>query len=234
MKIVFSPSKGQKCTPVSNRVDLKHLIFKRETEGLKTQLKHFTEKEIATCLKVSDKIAKDVWSLYNETYCAYPAYELYTGTAFKPIKKSSVLAYTLDNVYILSALYGVVPLKSEITPYRLDFNSKMHLYAYWKEPMRQFFSPNEKILSLASQEYEKLIPPYCDVTRVRFQTRDKNGNLKSSSVEGKTARGAFLNYLIEKKSLLSEEILLSFEGLGYKYCSEKSQRNELLFIRNQA
>lgn len=233
MKIIFSPSKGQKCSPTTQEVDLGGLIFKAETDQLKNQLKKYSEEELAEILKVSDKISKDVWSLYNKPYLAYPAYELYTGTAYKAIEEKHVLGYQMDNVYILSALYGAIPIRAEITPYRLDFNSKMHLYSFWKEPMKTFFSPDEDILSLASQEFEKMIPKSCNLKKIRFYTKDKEGKLKTSSVEGKTARGTFLNYLLEKNAPITIETILSFEGLGYKFSLEKSKEDEFVFIRNQ-
>ena len=52
-----------------------------------------------------------------------PAYKLYNGCFFKSCLKYALMFVNLDNVYILSAKYGLIGLREEIKPYKVSIVS---------------------------------------------------------------------------------------------------------------
>ena len=73
------------------------------------------------------------------------------------------LDYLSDNLYILSALYGILRSTDLISYYRLEMNNKLYiddknLYDYWgDEPYKVLFKDNDIVINLASVEYSKMI-----------------------------------------------------------------------------
>ncbi len=141
-------------------------------------------------------------------------------------------------------LYGLLRPLDLMKPYRLEMGVKLqtkkgkNLYQFWEnkltDKLNQNFidAKNEYLINLASNEYfnsinkskllKKIITP-------KFLDK-KNGNYKVISFFAKKARGSMASYIIKNKIQTLNE-LQNFEGLEYKFCNERSDDSNLVFIR---
>lgn len=228
MKIIFSPTKTQKLVKSS----VYNAVESDKTRHLKGKLLELNINEIQSIMKVSESLANDVYEVFHGDYAALPAYVLYEGPSFKALTPLHVESNKTNDVYVLSAYHGVVPLKKPIRPYRLDMGIRLlekSLYVYWAEEMKSFFKPNEWVLSLASKEFEKLVPKDCHLIEVKFYNC-VNGVLKSPSYDSKVARGRFLDYILEKNTE-DISVLKAFTSDGYVYDASRSTEKEWVFVR---
>lgn len=228
MKIVFSPTKTQKRVLESPY----HAELSDQTKQLKKAMEEMTVSKIQQVMKISDALANEVYGVYHTDYAPLPAYMLYEGPSFKAINASLIKTSKANDVYVLSAYHGIVPFTKPITPYRLDMGMpilEQSLYAFWAESMGTFFEEGEKVLSLASKEFEKLVPKHCDLIEVKFYRREGE-TLKAPSYDSKVARGLFLEHILEQDT---DEVLClqKFSKQGYVFNAEMSDEKVWVFIR---
>ena len=145
-------------------------------------------------------------------------------------------AYLENHVFITSALYGVVPALSPMSPHRLDFLMKLKvagktLKIHWKTAYDETMNGEDLIFSLLSSEFETVFSKEIREKMVTFKfMEDKGGQLKIHSTISKKARGAFLTALIENQVQTVEEARrLSFAGFNYR--EDLSQPQELVFVK---
>lgn len=200
MKILLSPSKTQKMT---NNIGepLQAPLFLSESQELVEIVNSLNDEELMQRLHIPKTQAAKVIEMYRHFgYESGNAIESYTGEAFKALRqgwtKESLLK-AQNKLYIFSALYGILRPLDEIHPYRLDMTMSIlenqSLIAFWKEKINAVLHQEKEIVSLASQEFEKLLEiPY---TRVMFCYTDGK---RVHTVLAKQMRGMMAQYIIDR------------------------------------
>jgi uncharacterized protein len=238
MIIVISPAKTFKS-------DLTHQrrlpVFEQETLMLVNKLRNLDLEQIMKTMKVSKKIAQDVKQMYhtfgeNQHRAIYS----YFGAAYKAFNISSLdnsLHPLLDQrLVILSGLYGIVKPFDTISPYRLEMQYTFldSLYTFWEEKISDYFKvnhPNEIIISLASEEYRKVLSQSLNVYDIVFKIFDGN-TYKSPSMIVKKMRGLMARKLIEDK-IENLEDLKKINIEGFLFNSYLSSERQYTFIKNE-
>lgn len=226
MKILLSPSKTQNIkndTPVT----LEQPIFLNESQKLVEQIQSLSDQALIQTLHIPKTQQEKVIELYrNFGQLSGSAIESYTGEAFKYLKANvdvKEMEMFRDRLYIFSALYGLLRPFDKISPYRLDMTmsifDKQSLMNFWKVPINQLLEKETEILSLASQEFEKIIEvPY---TKVAFL---KSDGTRVHTVLAKQMRGMMAQYVV-KHNLLSIAEVKDIQLNGFVY---KEQINQTL------
>lgn len=243
MKLFFSPSKGMqyKTFKYSEENGIIDIPFKEKTDFLISVLKNFSQEEISTKLKIKGKILDDVLNIYSNFYNQEEreAISLYDGVSYKQLDLEKFsresYRYMRDNVFIFSALYGVLNACTPIRPYRLDMTNKIleiSPYDFWRENIEKYLLQfkDETFINIASNEFSKILNrKVFNVIDIEFRQCDGD-KIKNISTEAKKARGALLNYLIENKIACVEEIK-NFNNLGYTFSLELSSEKTIFFIK---
>ena len=169
--------------------------------------------------------------------------DVYQGLQAEDLSEAD-MKFAQKHIRILSGLYGILKPLDVMKPYRLEMGTKLetakgkNLYEFWGNKITDKLnqncidSKNEYLINLASNEYfdsvnksellKKVVTP-------KFLDK-KNGNYKVISFFAKKARGAMASYIIKNKIQTLDE-LQNFQGLDYKFCTERSDSSNLVFIR---
>ena len=245
MKIIFSPSKGMR----SSFSDIKNYNF---MNSLKKEPFFFEEAMlIMDTIKIFSKsemmkIFKLKGDLLEKTYFNYENFNnlearvsilQYQGVSFKNLDFCSYsitnLEYLENHLRVFSALYGVLTPFTLIKEYRLDMTIKIlkeSPYSYWSKKINSYFSQEELIVNLASNEFSKIIDRKIHNV-IDIEVRQKQGDiLKNISTEGKKMRGKFLDYMA-KNDILDIEKLKLFEDVEYKFSPEMSEERKFIFVK---
>lgn len=240
MKIIFAPSKSMKYRKI-DFFDKKEINFPFKTEILIKKLKTFSIDEIGKIFKLKGELLESTFeNIQNfEKINSCEALSLYDGVTFRQleIKKyfEKELEYLNKNLFIFSALYGVLSPNTKIKPYRLDMTINFldeSLYKFWNDDINSYLEKysDEIFINLSSKEFSKILDyKKFKVIDIEFR-QNVNGVLKNISTEGKKARGMFLNYMTLNKI---EEVqkMKSFSENGYRYSESDSLENKLFFIK---
>lgn len=231
MIILLSPAKTFNKETLSSK---KSLIFEEKHNYLLNILKNMNKDDLKRKLKLSDNLLNNVINYYKSFNNNIKAISLYGGHAFKHLKFEDLNNY--NNLYILSALYGLVNANDAISRYRLDLDNKIledkTLINYWSKDINDYLTSlkDKLIINLSSNEYSRLLDLKMDnLYTVNFQIL-KNGKLTSSSMELKKMRGKFASTLINK-NIKTVKQLKTLVVDGYKYDEDSSATNYLNFVK---
>ncbi|MGL5000560.1 MAG: YaaA family protein [Cetobacterium sp.] len=243
MKLLFSPSKSMKYKSIV--LDKKNVStgsnLDLSTKFLLSKLKTLSRDELGKKLKIKDNILNETFNIYQNFKTAEEreAISLYDGVSFRQLQTHDYsceeLIYIKDNLYIFSALYGILNGMSFIRPYRLDMTNKIlevSLYSFWKDKIEESLIQfkNETFINVASKEFSKLLNrEVFHILDIEFRQFDGE-NFKNISTEAKKARGSMLHYLI-KNRVDSIEKIKEFNSLNYSFSAELSNEKELFFIK---
>ena len=242
MKIIFAPSKSMKYRKI-DFLDKKEINFPFKTEILIKKLKTFSIDEIGKIFKLKRELLENTFeNIQNfEKLNSYEALSLYDGVTFRQLEIEKYfekeVEYLNKNLFIFSALYGVLSPNTEIKPYRLDMTINIlneSLYKFWNKDVNTYLEKysDEIFINLSSKEFSKILDyKKFKVIDIEFR-QNVNGVLKNISTEGKKARGMFLNYMTLNRIEEVEEIK-SFSENGYRYSENNSLENKLFFIKNK-
>ncbi|AXQ79593.1 peroxide stress protein YaaA [Streptococcus chenjunshii] len=172
---------------------------------------------------------------------AYPALTLFNGLMYRHIETDAIPEQKLTKqVYIASALYGIIPADRPIAPHRLDFSHKLKMHghslkSYWREDYDHFAHKQELIISLLSAEFADVFSPE---QRKRFITlefmEEKEGQLKKHATISKKARGQFLSQALKEDCQTVQDIKeLQFHGFAYRPDLSTAGRT-LVFVKTAA
>ncbi len=235
MKIILSPAKTMNSNCESSQSQLS-LVFTEETLSLFNKLKKLSKPAIKESMKVSDKLAQEIYDMYHHfdpSQNKYSAIELYNGLAFRQLHVSAYnqiqLDYLESHLRILSGMYGVLTPFTAIWPYRLDFVmsfKNIHLKKFWGNKINNVFKDVDWILNIASEEFSSLINhPH---THTIYFYDEKNGKRRINSAEAKKARGQTLEWCVLNQVETIEEL----RNLQLKdYILESFNKTESVFIR---
>ncbi|WP_064605872.1 peroxide stress protein YaaA [Photobacterium sp. J15] len=218
--------------------------------------RELTPADIATLMKVSDKIAglnaarfaewQPEFTMENarQAILAFKG-DVYTGLEAETMSEEDFV-YAQQHLRMLSGLYGLLRPLDLMQPYRLEMGSKLansrgsNLYQFWGEIItdklnQALAEQGDKLLvNLASNEYFKAVKPKTlDAQVITPVFKDcKNGTYKVISFYAKKARGMMARYILDNR-VESVEALKQFDVAGYYFVPAESTESELVFKREE-
>ncbi|MFQ6370255.1 peroxide stress protein YaaA [Shewanella sp. YIC-542] len=255
MLILISPAKTLDFEQPAAVTDYSQPEYLTYSEALMAVCRKLTPADIASLMKVSDKIAglnaarfaqwRPPFSLSNAKQALYAFRgDVYTGLDADGMSAEVVQA-AQQHLRILSGLYGILRPLDLMQPYRLEMGRPLvtdkgaNLYQFWgdviTDGINQALAAQEDdlLINLASNEYFKAVRP------AKLQGRlvspvfkdEKNGQYKIISFYAKKARGMMARYLLEH-NITTLDGVLQFNEAGYYYCAEQSTAKAPVFLRD--
>lgn len=256
MLVVLSPAKTLDFETSAPITTFSQSELLEQSQILIKRCQTLSQQDIASLMKVSDKIAglnvarftewKTPFSLEN----AKQALFAFQGDVYTGLKADTLSAGTLDyaqqHLRMLSGLYGVLKPLDLMQPYRLEMGIRLendrgnNLYQFWgsiitDELNRTLQTQSQPILvNLASNEYFKSVKKKeLKGTIVTPIFKDqKNGKYKVISFYAKKARGMMARYILEHELKESEQ-LKEFSEAGYYFVERESTETDLVFYRDE-
>lgn len=230
------------------------------SQQLVDQLKDLAPHDIASLMKLSDKLAQlnydrfqDFSQPFNQEN-ARQAVLAFKGDVYQGLQAQEFspqdFEFAQNHMRILSGLYGLLKPLDLIQPYRLEMGTKFendqgkNLYEFWGDRLNQNLDQElEKIgekniepilINLASNEYFKAAKAKALNHKVITPIfKDfKNGQYKIISFYAKKARGLMSRFIIQNK-IVEAEALKTFDVDGYYFCEKSSQGNDWVFLRDE-
>ena len=252
MLAILSPAKTLDYeTPLKTKLNSQP-IYGRESNQLIKTLRTFEPFEVASLMKISDKLA----DLNHKRYVEWrnkpaesktrPAALAFKGDVYQGLEAESFndndLKFAQRHLRILSGLYGLLRPLDVIQPYRLEMGTKLktskgqNLYDYWgtkltdglNEALKE--SKEGTLVNLASNEYFGAVQPELlegSLLNIGFKEK-RNGQLKFVSFSAKKARGLMANFII-KERVKKPDDLKSFDLEKYRFNAKMSSELEWTF-----
>ena len=254
MLAILSPAKTLDYeTPLKTELNSQP-IYGRESNQLIKTLRTFEPFEVASLMKISDKLA----DLNHKRYVEWrnkpaesktrPAALAFKGDVYQGLEAESFndndLKFAQRHLRILSGLYGLLRPLDVIQPYRLEMGTKLktskgqNLYDYWgtklttglNEALKE--SKEGTLVNLASNEYFGAVQPNLlegSLLNIGFKEK-RNGQLKFVSFSAKKARGLMAKFII-KERLKNPDDLKNFDLEDYKFNKKLSSELDWTFSR---
>lgn len=211
-------------------------IFQDNALKIANRMKKMSVFKLMESYSCSEKIALENSLRFNNFGKEnYHAIYTYTGHQFKnmnPLKFSEEeIRFLQNHLVILSGLYGVLRPLDAISLYRLPMDFKLNekkISSIYLKKIRDYFY-GETVINLASQEYSSVISKQTDMISIDF-LYEKDGKLKTDSMEAKKMRGLFVRY-IAKNKINCIENLKCFDQFGYNYNEHFSSEKLLVFLK---
>ncbi len=254
MLLVISPAKTLDFETPAVIKTASQPAYLEQSAILIEQLKQFSANDIASLMKLSDKLAGlnlarfQSWSIPFNSANAKQAVlafkgDVYTGLDADTLEQQG-FDYAQQHLRILSGLYGVLKPLDLIQPYRLEMGTKLtnprgkDLYEFWGERLKDAIEAEPALadgilINLASNEYFKALQ--AKKLRARIITpifKDwKNGQYKMISFYAKKARGLMSRFIIDNQISDADKIK-AFDREGYRFSAEQSKGDDWVFIRD--
>ena len=257
MLIVISPAKSLDYeSPLATKKFSEPELLDHSAELVSVMAKKSPD-EISSLMSVSDKLGDLNFQRFQEwerpftTANARPALlafdgDVYTGMDAPNAFGERDFTHAQKTLRILSGLYGVLRPLDLMQPYRLEMGTRLatergsNLYDFWGMTITDRLnadiaaSPGAKVLvNLASQEYFGSVQPgqlEGDVIAPVFLDAKGDGDYKIVSFFAKRARGAMAGWIIQNR-VTARSGLTDFDGMGYRFDSERSTPTSPTFIR---
>ena len=247
MRIIISPAK--KMNDDLDGLPPRELpVLLKETERLLAHLKGLSLPELKKLLSCNDQLAElnyrrfQTMDLRRRLTPALLAYEGIQYRYMAPgVFSQGALAYVQEHLRILSGFYGVLRPFDGVTSYRLEMQAKLKttfcrdLYDFWGDRLAAALEEKDVVVDLASGEYSRAVVPHLpDGVRVItpiFGELREDGKVVEKGVHVKMARGEMVRFLAEG-GVEDPEAVTSFEGLGFRYCPQRSQPDRPVFLRD--
>lgn len=243
MKILIPTAKEMNTNiQVFENIETPKSVLKIATEFAKQDMK--TLSKIYKIKEKQAEIEKGRWQgILKKTEKHYEALNLFDGLMYRNIKRKDLsekeYKYIKNNVFITSALYGIINVCEKISEHRLDFQTSVQidgkgLKEYWRSSYDSFVEENqmqkELFISLLSSEFEDVFSKKIRENFVKiefFEEVDKI--LKKHSTISKKGRGKLLSQLIVKQIETLDEIKkIKFDDFVYR--EDLSSEKNLVFV----
>lgn len=225
-----------------------------ESEKLIKTCRKLTPADIASLMKISDKLAGLNAARFGEwqpnftpdnarqAILAFKG-DVYTGMQAETFSPAD-FEFAQQHLRMLSGLYGVLRPLDLMQPYRLEMGIRLKnsrgkdLYEFWGDIITQHLNKalaaqgDNILVNLASDEYFKSVNTKkldAEIIKPVFLD-EKNGKYKVISFYAKKARGLMSRFIIQNKLTKSEQ-LSDFNLEGYQFDQAQSKGNELVFTR---
>lgn len=257
MLVVLSPAKTLDFeTPaVTSKFSQSSLLL--ESQQLIDRCDKLSMQEIASLMKVSDKIAglnvarfaqwQTPLSIENGAKQCLFAFkgDVYTGLHAETLSDDAI-QYAQQKLRILSGLYGLLRPLDLMLAYRLEMGTRLdnergsNLYQFWgniiTDVLNEHLAEQQSsyLVNLASNEYFKAVKSKAlKATIITPIFKDqKNGQYKVISFYAKKARGLMARYIIENQ-ITEVQQLKTFTVDGYYFVEAASNSTDLVFYRDQ-
>ena len=256
MLVVLSPAKTLDFATPAPISTFSQAQLLAESELLIARCQQLSMQEIASLMKVSDKIAGlnlarfAQWRLPFSPDKAKQAIFAFQGDVYTGLQadtlSANALQYAQQHLRILSGLYGVLRPLDLMLAYRLEMGTRLdndrghNLYQFWGDLITNtinqalFEQGDGLLINLASNEYFKSVNKKAVQGKIITPVfkDQKNGQYKVISFYAKKARGLMARYIIEQQ-LTEVEQLTSFDVDGYYFVGSESTATELVFYREE-
>lgn len=257
MIVVISPAKTLDFETPATTAEFTEANFLEQSQLLINRCQQLSMQDIASLMKVSDKIAglnvarfaewKTPFSLNNDAKQCLFAFkgDVYTGLEAETLAPKT-LKYAQQNLRILSGLYGLLRPLDLMLAYRLEMGTRLdnergtNLYQFWGDLITDQLNQqlaeqsSEYLVNLASNEYFKAVKTKslkATVITPIFKDQ-KNGQYKVISFYAKKARGLMARYIMENE-ITDIKQLKSFTVGGYYFVEAASTITDLVFQRDE-
>ena len=255
MLALISPAKklDYETPPTTDKYTLPD--FLEHSQELIDQLSQYAPHEIASLMKLSDKLSLlnaeryDSWHTPFTVDNAKQAVLAFKGDVYEGMDAGNFdhdeLNFSQTHLRMLSGLYGLLRPLDLMQAYRLEMGTRLqnargkNLYEFWGNIVTDKINEELKeqgdniVVNLASNEYFKVVKK--DRLQGELFTplfKDfKNGQYKIISFYAKKARGMMCRYIIENR-INDVEKLKDFDLGGYEYNESMSSGKDWVFIRN--
>jgi len=226
-------------------------IFEKDIQNIAMQMKHYEIDEIEKIMKISNKLATQVF----EYFCKFnspqndkkQALLTFNGDVYRGLNAKNLNAndfvFAQEHLLMLSGMFGFLRPLDIMQAYRLEMDSKVEIDGvkvkeFWKgkvtSELNNLFEKqkNKTLINLASVEYSSVI----DKKKLKANWLDidfkenKNGTFKIIGIYAKYARGLMARYIIKNQIENIEEIK-KFSIDGYSFNQELSNTKKLCFTR---
>lgn len=256
MLIVLSPAKTLDFETSAPTTEYSQATLLSESELLIEQCQKLSMQDVASLMKVSDKIAGlnvarfADWKQPLTTETAKQALFAFKGDVYTGLQAETlapkVLTYAQQHLRILSGLYGLLKPLDLMLAYRLEMGTKLanqrgdNLYQFWGDLITLEINQALKVqgdstlVNLASNEYFKAVKKKTlqgDIITPVFKDQ-KNGQYKVISFYAKKARGLMARYILENE-ITEVDQLKGFDVGGYYFVPADSNATELVFYRDE-
>lgn len=256
MLIVVSPAKTLDYeTPAKTKV-FTQPDYLNKSQELISRLRQLQPQEIASLMKVSDKIAGlnfDRYQAWNKKFTQKNAKQcvlafkgdVYTGLDAESFN-SKDFNFAQQHFRILSGLYGLLRPLDLMQAYRLEMGTKLdtdhgkNLYEFWGSTITEGLNAQLKkiksdtLVNLASNEYFKAVKPKelnAEIITPAFK-EFKDGDYKMIGIYAKKARGMLSRYII-KHQISDPEDIKDFDDEDYRFNKKLSKGNTWVFSRKR-
>jgi len=256
MLIVLSPAKTLDFETPALTSEYSQSSLLSESELLIERCQQLSMQDIASLMKVSDKIAGlnvarfADWKLPLTTDSAKQALFAFKGDVYTGLQAESLdpktLSYAQQHLRILSGLYGLLKPLDLMLAYRLEMGTRLdnlrgtNLYQFWGSLLTNAINDalqaqgDQVLINLASNEYFKAVKKKELKGKIITPTfkDQKNGQYKVISFYAKKARGLMARYILENE-LTDIEELKKFNVDGYYFMAADSTESDLVFYRDE-
>ena len=237
--ILLSPAKTLK--PLENTITPTIPRFEKDAMKHNGALKRLGKNQIKSTMKLSDALLKDTWSMIQNFASAsgHPALFHYHGEVFKNLDVLSLTTDTLhkalQEIYLLSGMYGLLRASDLVKPYRLEMQySLLKLVPYWKPKVTQAIlhevslHNHSFVFDLLSEEYRKVLDLPLLQRQITWITLDFQTDGKSVSMHAKKARGLMARHILSLDNITLDNVKgITFDG--YVFNEEKSSETYYLY-----
>ncbi len=255
MKFLISPAKTLDLDSELPTQTSSQPIALTQAQTLIDTIKPYTPADVASLMKLSDKLAAlnvnryHEWDQNHSIDNSRPALFTFKGDVYTGLDAYSLsendINYAQGHLRMLSGLYGLLKPLDLMQAYRLEMGTRLgndkgsNLYQFWGDEIANMIKDelahDELLVNLASNEYFKAVNTKIIKQRIVSPVflDEKNGQFKVISFYAKKARGMMARYLIQEKCESYEDVL-GFSLAGYRYDAAQSKVDEPVFIRSEA
>jgi len=256
MLIVLSPAKTLDFETPATTSTYSQATLLSESALLIERCQQLSMQDIASLMKVSDKIAGlnvarfADWKQPFTTESAKQALFAFKGDVYTGLQADTLteqtLTYAQQHLRILSGLYGLLKPLDLMLAYRLEMGTKLdnlrgtNLYQFWGSLVTATVNDalqaqgDQLLINLASNEYFKAVKKKelkGQIITPIFKDQ-KNGQYKVISFYAKKARGLMARYILENE-LTELDQLKQFTVDGYYFVAADSTETDLVFYRDE-
>ncbi|WP_119344185.1 peroxide stress protein YaaA [Facilibium subflavum] len=254
MLSLISPAKSQDFKVKAPLEHFTYPLFQDDIVKLVTKLKHYEPAEFESLMRISSKLASEVFDKYinfnPKQYTlenAKQALFAFTGDVYKGIEANTLshdqAEYAQQHLLMISGLYGLLRPLDLMQPYRLEMGTKFSiddksLYEFWRDKLTMMLNrqlsthQNKVVVNLASNEYSKAI----DHKKIDGQWIDidfkeyHKGKYQTIALYAKRARGLMVRFILDGK-IDNLDTLKAFDYAGYSLNPDYSSDKKLCFCR---
>lgn len=251
MIILLSPAKTMDFTPEALPYTPTEPLFLSQAEHIMAALKNLTNNDISQLLNIQGAIAENtiaaVRSFGSPDTPFKRAVFAYRGAVFQQFTDALKQTSALEQIYILSALYGLLRATDLISPYRLDMKvptflveqeKPISLLQYWREKVTDevasLMKSGDKVVNLASKEFSEVI----DRKRLpnpllTIDFKEMRGDsVRTIGTYAKQARGKMVGKIL-MEGFSSPEDLKREAISGYHWSEKLSKTDNWVFIHGK-